>query len=81
MSAQIIPLRSHDRAVNTPSHQVTAESIAFMADLLNAMARSMAGKRGQHECIDFNATISRTIILCKQIDQLPVTESDLAIMK
>lgn len=81
MSAEIVPLHGHDRAAYPPTHQVTVESIAFMADLLNAMVRSMAGKRGPHECIDFDATIQRTIILCKQIDRKPVTDSDRAIMR
>lgn len=78
--ADIIPLRAADRTAKTPTHQVTPESIAFMAELLTAMARSMAGQRAPHERIDFNATVSRTIILCKQIDRQPVTEADLAIM-
>lgn len=68
MSAEIIPLPTSTIAAEPATHEVTAETIIFVGDLLLALGKSMAG---QPQRLNPNKAISALVVAIKQAGHEP----------
>jgi hypothetical protein len=68
MSAEIIPL--HGNHAPEQRQCVSADSLAFLGNLLIAMADSMAGRR-HGQIMDPNPAVTQLLTLIGEVDQAP----------